>query len=187
MAMPTKSELADLRKAKFLAAFRRYKIVSHAARRVGVPRQRIYEWCADDPEFKAALNNAQQEIVDQLELELHRLATGKYSRPIASAGKIVGHEEIRDVKALEMLLKAYRPKLYRERTNLEITGDGGGPVKVVKQEVTATLLADVTRILMESGIVGSDGTFGDPRRRALAAENDGHGVNALDVMRELKR
>jgi hypothetical protein len=92
MAQPTKRQLAKVRKAKFLAAFRRYKVVALAARRAGVPRQTIYDWTAADPVFKAALNNAQQEVMDMLELELHKLATGAYSRPIVSAGKLVTHD-----------------------------------------------------------------------------------------------
>lgn len=154
------------RKARFLQAYRRYGIVTLAAHRVGLGRQRIYKWCAEDENFKEQFVNAQEEILDMLELQLHKLATGQYSRAVTSGGKVVAYEEIRSETAILALLKANRAK-FRERQNLSITGGDGGPVVVIKKEITATLIADVTRLLGEAGV-----GIPDSERPALNAASE---------------
>jgi len=155
------------RKARFLFQFRKLKVVAFAAKRIGIDRRTVYKWTATDPEFKDELQNAQEEIVDALERELHKLATGQYKRPLVSAGKLVAFEEIHSETALMALLKAYRPKLYRERTGLEITGGTTSRVEITKKEVSVQLVADVTKLLVESGLGSNDpASLADAARRS---------------------
>lgn len=148
--------LTRARKARFLKEFKHHKIVAIAARRVGIDRRTVYKWTAADPAFKDDLVNLQEEITDQLEKELLKLATGAYSRPLVSAGKLVAYEEIHSESALLALLRAYRPKLYRERSTLEVSGSVDSRVEITKKEVTVTLVADVTRLLAEQGLATDD-------------------------------
>ena len=142
-------------KARFLVQFRRLKVVALAAKRIGVDRRTVYKWTASDEAFKADLVEIQEEITDALEAELHKLATGKYTRPLVSAGKLVGYEEIHSETALMALLKAYRPKLYRERTTMDVSSTVTADIKIEKREVTVQIVADAAKLLLEAGAVGS--------------------------------
>ena len=170
-----------VRQERFMVAFRELGVVALAARRIGITRQQVYAWCDADPTFKTALQNAQEEIVDELERVARDLATGKLERPLVSAGKIVGHERIYDTRSLELLLKTYRPR-FRERSGLEITGANGGPVKVVTHQITETLVADVTQILLDAGAIGDHETLA-----LRAAAGPPPTENALADMREARQ
>ena len=148
--------LVRARKERFLREFKHHKVVAIAARRIGIDRRTVYKWTADDEEFKDNLTNLQEEIIDQLEKVLHDLATGKLERPLVSAGKLVAYEKIYDGRALEMLLKAYRPKLYRERSEVGITSMHTEHIKIEKKEVTVHIVTDAAKLLLESGAVGSE-------------------------------
>lgn len=143
-----------VKKAELLAALRETKLVSLAARRVGIERPRVYAWCAKDPQFREDLRAVQDSILDELEAQLIALGTGKLKRPVVSAGKVVAYEDIYDVRALELILKAYRPK-FRERAALEVSGTVEQHVEI-KKEISVTFVADVTRILAEQGLVGNN-------------------------------
>jgi hypothetical protein len=169
-------------KARFLQQFKRHKVVAIAARRIGVDRRTVYKWTADDAEFKEDLVNLQEEFTDQLEKELIKLATGQYTRPLVSAGKLVTFEEIHDTRALEMLLKAYRPRLYRERTSLEVSGNVGQQITITKKEVTVQLIADVTKLLAEQGL-GSN----DPPGQGDTGRDQGQSVDSALALAKASR
>jgi len=157
-------------KARFLKHFAHLKIAAYAARRIGVDRRTIYKWAADDEEFREAFLNMREEHTDALEGELLKLATGKYKKPLVSAGELVAFEDIHDVHALEMLLKAYRPRLYRDRSNLQITGADGGSVKIERRErkEVVVLIADAARLLAGAGVADVAGLAGQSLGAALA-------------------
>lgn len=146
---------ARARKLRFLQYFRRYGIVAIAARRVGVTRQIVYRDWLKSEKFKTEFEAIQSEWVDKLEAEVVKLGTGQYSRKLVSGGAIVGEEPIRDLKALEMLLKAYRPKLFAPTLGVQVTGGTSHEIKV-KKEVTAAMVAEVAKLVAEAGVVLPD-------------------------------
>ncbi len=172
--------LAGAKKARFLEKFRHFPVISLAARRIGINRVTVYKWRKDDPEFDAALENLQEEYTDLLERELQKLATGQYKRPLVSAGKLVAFEDIHDVTALRMLLQAYRPRLYRERT--EVSASVHQSIEIQKKEVTVHLVADVTKLLVEAGL-GSN----DPASLADTARDQGEPVDTALAVAKASR
>lgn len=86
---------------------------SRACRTARVPRQRFYEWCHDDPDFKARVDAAQQRGIDAVEDALFADA--------------LNH----DTTAAIFTLKSWRPERYSDKLRHEHTGDGGGPIRVI--------------------------------------------------------
>ncbi|HWW87044.1 MAG TPA: hypothetical protein VNZ26_25785 [Vicinamibacterales bacterium] len=138
------------RQQRFLNEFQRTGIVSEAAKHADVDRMTVYHHWLKEERFRKEFESIREGWLDRLEGELMALGTGKYMRTVSAAGKVV-HEPIRDVRALELLLKAYRP-LFRERVAMEMSGSVTQNVKVTKRVVSIQLVADVSKILAEAGV-----------------------------------
>lgn len=93
--------------------------VSAACRAEKIGRATYYEWRKDDPAFAAAADAAIEEGTDRLE-DVARRRAEKESDTL-----------------LIFLLKARRPERYRETMRHEMTGAGGGPIRVVFERVTS--------------------------------------------------
>jgi hypothetical protein len=63
---------------------------------------------------------------------------------VASGGKLIGENVVKDVKAIELLLKAERPDMYGDKRRIEIAGQ----VTFSQPEVTI-VLAQVRSVLRE--------------------------------------
>jgi hypothetical protein len=88
-------------KARALAAFREGGTVVAACQAAGVSRRSWYNWFAEDPEFARAALDANEAIADELEAEaIQRAKDGSDS-------------------LIMFLLKARRPKVYRETHRIE--------------------------------------------------------------------
>lgn len=125
------------RKRRFLRAFSYNANLTAAAKAAGIARQTPYKWRDEDPEFAAAMEEAEQESIDRLEAHAFRLAYEGVQRVRHSAGKVVRNDDGTPYIETEysegmlaLLLKARRPERYKERAVHEITGKGGGPVAV---------------------------------------------------------
>ena len=105
--------------------------VSKAALHVGIARQNCYRHKDDDPEFSQAWDEAVEEGTENLEQELYRRAHSGCMKPVYQGGKLVGHiQEYSDTLGI-FLLKARKPEKYRERTQLQLSGDEENPVQFV--------------------------------------------------------
>ncbi len=142
---------AQARKQRFLQEFRAGGIASEAARRTPVNRMTIYHRWMKDSRFAKEYESIREGWLDRLEGELLRLGTGVYAEPITSGGRIVGERRIRSETALLALLRAYRGA-FRERVAMEMSGGVTQTVTVVKKSITATLIADVTKLLADAGV-----------------------------------
>lgn len=124
-------------KEAFLAAFAKTGNISVAAQAANVDRTTAWYW-RKDPEFRAKFREARRESVEYMEAEALRRAMHGTRRPIFQGGKKVGEELVYSDPLLMFLLRAAKPKKYRENLSHEISGRGGGPVQVQARALPAT-------------------------------------------------
>lgn len=90
--------------------------VTAACKVEGIGRSAYYDWRGADPVFAKAADEAIESGTDALEDVAKKRAT-------APEG---GSDTL-----LIFLLKARRPEKYRERSDIQVSGSGGGPLTVV--------------------------------------------------------
>lgn len=151
--MATLAQLAQSRE-RFLTHFRVHANISWACRVSGLPRRSLYNWLkdtCDEPgaaEFRAAFADAELEATDKLEelawkramgYPVVRIKTEILRRRDGSAvldadGQPVRIETERvttreyNTTILMRLLAARAPDKYRERSDVQHSGPGGGPI-----------------------------------------------------------
>jgi len=139
--------------AAFLAAYAETGNISWAARAAGISRQRHYVWSEQSEAYREAAAVAQSEAVEFLELEARkRAAEGmrqyKFHEGTPILHPITGepyYEEKRSDTLLIFLLKALKPEMYRERSDVKMDVSHSGQVAVnVKQasEIRLEMLGD---------------------------------------------
>ena len=102
--------------------------VTLAASGAGVARQHAYRTRNRNKTFRRQWDEALEEAVDLLAGEARRRATG-IKRDVWYAGEVVGAETEYSDKLLMFLLRAHRPRLYRDNVQvehpggMEVTGD----------------------------------------------------------------
>jgi hypothetical protein len=111
-----KKPAATNKQELFLRAYANTGVISSAAKFAKVARSSHYEWL-HDPKYAEAFEQAHQEAIEALELELRKRAK-------------------RSDILLMFLLKRHRPE-YRESHRVEQTGYGGTPLEVVITFVSA--------------------------------------------------
>jgi hypothetical protein len=150
-------------KKKVLEALAKTGVITYAARKAGVARQTVYAWCADDPDFKAAFDEALVASTELLEAEAYRRAHDGVLKPVFQGGQRVGSIREYSDTLLIFLLKARKPETYRERLDVRqrLTGEDGGPVRF-------TLTFD-----RPGAGAGDAGTEGGAPRAELADGRDG--------------
>ncbi len=118
--------------------------VTKAAKAIGVSRELLYDWRDKDPEFAAAWERAVTLGVEALEDIAHVRAFDGLDKPVYQSGVEVGKiREYSDTMAI-FLLKAHKPKKYRENQRIEMTGADGGPVQIDDTAAAARLAALLT-------------------------------------------
>lgn len=126
--MANRTKWTQKKKAAFLDAFRESANVTAAARAAGVSRSRAYQLRDEDPAFAAQWEEAENEAIDALELEMRRRAMQGVEEPVFYQGFEVGTiRRYSDTLAI-FLAKAHRPEKYRDRSQTELTGPGGAPL-----------------------------------------------------------
>lgn len=123
---------------KALATLGNYKGAAEAA---GIDRKTVYRWRKDDPTFEQECVDALDEATDGLEAEARRRAVEGVDEPLTFQGAIFGQVRRYSDQLLTLLLKANRPEKFREKSSMELTGAGGGPVKVDDAAASAKLAA----------------------------------------------
>ena len=102
--------------------------VTLAASGAGVTRQHAYRTRNRSKTFRRQWDEALEEAVDLLAGEARRRATG-IKKAVWYAGEVVGAESVYDSSLLMFLLRAHRPRLYRDNVRvehpggMEVTGD----------------------------------------------------------------
>lgn len=103
------------KKERFLRHFRAHGNASKAARAVGIEPSSIYHHYYKDPEFAKEWDAAKLEVADEVEEVAFRFATGTMERPIIYKGAVTGTVMQHSERLAELVLKAYKPDLYREK------------------------------------------------------------------------
>lgn len=116
--------------SKFLAELRKRGNVRASCDVAGLDRTTAYTWRQENETFKTLWLVAIEEAVDLLEAEAWRRGHDGIDRPITHKGKITDHYKEYSDRMLEILLKGHRKK-YRDK--VEVTGEDGGPISVVKR------------------------------------------------------
>ncbi len=110
---PKKKTAPDWR-PPFLASLSTNCNVSRACRAAGISRQTAYEYRKTDDAFSAAWEDAIEEAVEDLETEARRRALEGCEVPIIHEGRVVATIHKYSDTLTIFLLKAHRPKVYRE-------------------------------------------------------------------------
>jgi len=130
------------KKLSFLAAYAATASIGLAAEKAHVKRQNHYEWLraeqgreAKDREYTNAWETIQDEVAQTLEDEAVRRAHQGVKRPVLYKGepvkinrRVLYHLEYSD-QLLALLLKRFRPALYREH----VTTEHSGSIEIVER------------------------------------------------------
>ena len=118
---------------RFLDAYERLGTVKAAAEEAGRHRDRHYEWL-DDPEYKAAFEQAEENACQAVDREIRRRAVEGIEEPVVYQGKIsydrvrVGKKYVKKPVTInrksDILLMFYakskRPNVYRDNAKVEL-------------------------------------------------------------------
>ncbi len=135
----------DLWQRAFLMALADSGVLSHAAAAAGVDRTTIWRYRQSDPAFDAAVQDAMEQATDKLVQEARRRALEGVEEPVYQGGVLVGTKRVYSDYLMGKMLAAYRPGQFgTQRT--ELTGAGGGPVKVADETQAAARLAQLLAV-----------------------------------------
>lgn len=115
---------------RFLEEFRQRGNVRASCRAAGIDRTTAYLWRSENETFKELWVQAREDATDLLEEEARRRGHDGVDKPIYYKGKKVDVIKEYSDRMLEILLKANRRKF---RDKVEVTGEDGGPINVVKR------------------------------------------------------
>ena len=112
----------------FLTALAIHGTVMRAALEAHIHRDTHYNWLDKDELYAKAFRDAEAIFADQVRDEVRRRAVDGWLEPVFYMGIATGIIRKKSDRLLELLAKAKCPE-FREKH--EITGEGGGPIKVV--------------------------------------------------------
>ena len=131
----------------FLEALEQTGNISISAKRADVGRQTAYRRKEAYEQFSEAWDDAIETAIDTMVEEARRRAVEGTAKPVIYKGLVAHHiQEYSDV-LLMFLLKAHRPKVYRETINQRISGEDGGPLRLTMEakDFTDDELAAIAR------------------------------------------
>lgn len=107
----------------FLAVLSKTGNVTKAATAAKIDRSTAYDNYKTDTRFKQQWEDALDQAADILEDEAWRRAVKGCRRPVYQGGELVGYIQEYSDTLMCLLLKAHKPKKYRERSETQIIGD----------------------------------------------------------------
>jgi hypothetical protein len=112
------------KKEEWLEAHRKIGIITATCRKTKIQRSTVYYWMDNDPEFKAAVADAEAEAIELLEAEARRRAHKGTLKPVFYQGKKVGSIREYSDSLMMFIIKAKKPE-YKDKVINEMTGPDG--------------------------------------------------------------
>ena len=132
------------RMAKFVYTMAHGGSVRQACEAAGIVIATAYKWRREDAEFAERWAMAQVESMDRAEEELRRRAVQGVLEPVYQQGRKVGTIRKYSDNLLLALMKGRRGEVYNT-DRLEVTGEGGGPVRIEQvRRIIVDPIKDVT-------------------------------------------
>lgn len=184
VAQGTLAELTNPKQRAFLAAFANTGNVTLAAECAEISRRSHQLWLKEEGPagdlYRAAFAEAKDEAADRLEAEARRRAVEGVTRTkqiYFHNGQEVDRieETVYSDALLIFLLKGVRPETYRERSEVQHTGRGGGPI-----EIEAKLDHEIKQLMAELAAASERAAA-----RQLAGEGAGQESGPLGVEPDL--
>lgn len=139
--------LTAAKKEKFLEAYAKVGVIGAACKSADICRRTYYEWRDADKAFAQLADDAFQEAVDEAELELRRRGVDGVEEPVLhkgvpvwrrdpATGELLLDDDFEPIpftttrhsdRLLEVYTRSHRP-IYKERSEVALTGVDGGPV-----------------------------------------------------------
>ena len=124
--MKTRRKSGRIARQGFLAALRRGLTITAAAEAVGVDRSTPFNWRRKNPAYAALWAAALDEGTDRLEDEALRRGMRGVRQPVYQGGKRVGYIMRYSDRLLLALLRARRPRKFREHQSRHDNDDFSG-------------------------------------------------------------
>ena len=141
-------DLRDTRKAKFLEAYKMTGVIQPAIDAAGISRASYRKYRKDDKVFHQDCFDAYDAAVDEAEVELRKRGIEGYDDPVMYKGEqtwcrnpdsgdllldddfnpIPFTRPIKSDYLLNIYTRSHRP-IYKEKTEIAITGPGGGSIE----------------------------------------------------------
>lgn len=122
-------EQIAIQKALYVEEFAKTARNDKSAEAAGVAVTKAYKWCKDDEAFGEALADARIAARQVLEdAAVHRGVSGN-ARPIFQGKELVGFEQVYSDGLLQFVMKGADPEKYRDRSAVQHTGAGDGPIR----------------------------------------------------------
>jgi hypothetical protein len=113
----------DERKKVFLEKLRETLNASASARAAGVSKRTVFGHREKDPGFAQAWEDALEEGLDAAEQSCNLRAFVGVEEPVFHQGVVVGHVRRYSDSLAQFMLKANRPKKFRESVDLNVKGE----------------------------------------------------------------
>ncbi len=165
------SEGTAKKKGEFLERYVDLGTTYAAAKAVGISRFVVDDWCGKDPEFESKYRSAQIDRKEILATMLYGIARGhsKVTSPEQLAAIFGG------LKALDHVQYKRDPMYFKEKTQIELSGSGGGSVGVRYEQITISA-ADLSGAV--SVLVGAGACRVDEGNEPIASVDEVHSPQA---------
>lgn len=149
--------------------------MTRAAEQAGTKRDTVYDYFERHPELGDLWEACKDNAADVREAEAHRRAVEGVEEPIVSGGKVLlmphpegkldGSGEVIMVpvmrkvysdRLLERFLEADRPQRFTRGSRVELTGRGGGPVRVSSTDRAETSQRLLVQLQLIQGSVDAE-------------------------------
>ena len=127
----------DIKKATYLEHISNGHTRGHAATLVGISRMTIVDHMKADKGFAEAVSSAEMDAIGKVENALHEAAVSG------------------NVTAIQVFLYNREPKRWGDRRNIQVAGEGGGPIKV-DFDGKGKLIGLINRIAARAGKIEGD-------------------------------
>lgn len=126
----TSPKLTKVRKDAVVKAMSNLGVARYACEIALVPYDTHRQWMKVDPNYRQSMAQAEEDSIEVAEMELRRRALTGWNEPVYYKGKLVGEKRVYSDYCLGMLLRGAKPRKYRERASVELSGPGGGAIDI---------------------------------------------------------